>query len=303
VEAAWGQWVAIGSPARQGSGRAAQKIVDPEALVMLSLALRDAEPRLMEMVKWWARVGASLTNVQRMRNIASETGESGTLGIALFSSWAAAAGHRAWQRYAKQEMVAEREPRYRTSKGPRQPTLSSPSSLMIRMRAAFGVSAKPDVLTFLLGLRGSRAIISDISRAVGYTTTAVRSALKDMTLAQLVQQSMDRPASYSASSQPWVGNLDSRGTGGVVEGPQWAMWVSLFGFLITAHELAESVLQERESDYMASSLARDAVERYGHAFEFHRIPVPPADRYPGREFVQAFSTLTESVTDWIGSNS
>ena len=44
AEAAWTQWGAIFS--LEASRRPAQSIVDPEALLLVSMALRDHEPRL-----------------------------------------------------------------------------------------------------------------------------------------------------------------------------------------------------------------------------------------------------------------
>src|SRR5947207_1386611 len=69
AHAAWTQWGAIFSfPA---SRRQAHAIVDPEALVLGSLALREHEPRLRGVVQLWARYESRLLSVQRIKNLGS----------------------------------------------------------------------------------------------------------------------------------------------------------------------------------------------------------------------------------------
>src|SRR5438876_1035970 len=67
AQAAWTQWAAIFSfPA---SKRRAHAIVDPEALLLGSLALSEHEPRLRGVVQLWARHESRLLSVQRMKNL------------------------------------------------------------------------------------------------------------------------------------------------------------------------------------------------------------------------------------------
>src|SRR5213080_2951658 len=67
ARAAWTQWGAIFTfPA---SRRPAKSIVDPEALLLGSLALREHEPRLRGVVQLWARYESRLLSVQRAKNL------------------------------------------------------------------------------------------------------------------------------------------------------------------------------------------------------------------------------------------
>src|SRR2546430_15719782 len=67
AHAAWTQWGAIFSfPA---SRRQAHAIVDPEALVLGSLALREHEPRLRGVVQLRARYESRVLSVQRLKNL------------------------------------------------------------------------------------------------------------------------------------------------------------------------------------------------------------------------------------------
>ena len=69
VRAAWRQWSAIFTLAVDE--QRARAIVDPEALVIVSIGLRRYEPRLWRACRAWARVGARLLSVQRTKNLAS----------------------------------------------------------------------------------------------------------------------------------------------------------------------------------------------------------------------------------------
>ena len=66
VRVAWAQWSSLGAPTADASS--ATSIIDPEALVLVSLAMLDEERRLADMLAWWARVGSRL---QRERGAAS----------------------------------------------------------------------------------------------------------------------------------------------------------------------------------------------------------------------------------------
>jgi hypothetical protein len=69
LEVAWAQWAAMGSTA--SARRRAWSIVDPEALVLLSLALAGRERRLADLVHDWVAVASDLLSVQRIKNLAT----------------------------------------------------------------------------------------------------------------------------------------------------------------------------------------------------------------------------------------
>jgi hypothetical protein len=304
VRTAWEQWAAIGSLARSAADAAVRRVVDPEALVLTSLGFEDRERRLRDLVRWWARVGAPLTSVQRMRTLVADFGAESPRRLALFSRWASDAGHRSWAPHASGASTDDPGNGSRGWKGPSELTLLEPATLMLRMRAAFGVGAKSDVLTYLIGLQGSKATVSSISAAVGYTETAVRGALKDMALARLIREAGARPAYYRTSHRPWVDllELDAPGPTDERSGPRWGMWPRLFGLLIDAHELGLRVATTGESEYVVASAARDALERAIPALDVHGIDVPDLDRHPGRSFVDAMLEVVRAVSAWMEAN-
>lgn len=297
VNVAWEHWASVGSPARPESKRSRTGIVDPEALVLLSLAFCKDERRLEDMVRWWARVGSPLTSVQRMKSIAGQMDRSQSENFSLFSKFASEFGHRRWNRYAS---LSDQRDGIIRPPGPDELSLGSPCSLILKLRAAFGIGAKPDVLAFLIGSAGGVSSVSFISQALGYTKTAVRDALSDMVMAGIVQETSDRPALYKTNRQLWVDLLGIKGRN-KREQPLWFMWLPLFGFLIAAHGIAYSALDAASSEYTAASSARDIVEQYAYAFQHHDIPLPDPSDYQGREYASAFLITVQSLSRWMST--
>jgi hypothetical protein len=70
AELAWRQWAALGRVAV--ASREARAIVDPEALLLLSLGLAEGDGRINRLIPWWAHVGARVLSVQRAKNLVAE---------------------------------------------------------------------------------------------------------------------------------------------------------------------------------------------------------------------------------------
>ena len=71
IDAAWSQWSALTAAAVPSEGRPARTLVDPEALVLASLAVGHRERRLDDVVASWATHASHLMSLQRMRTLAS----------------------------------------------------------------------------------------------------------------------------------------------------------------------------------------------------------------------------------------
>jgi len=303
VRACWSQWVGMGSLASQ-SGSRARSIIDPEALILLSLYAQEEERRLLDMVAWWAKVGSRLTSLQRLRAVAKRfPGDTGNLGLGLFASFATEAGDRRWAKHAKRSTPDLA----RHGKGPDGPILIEASALWPRLRAAFGVGAKADTLVFLLGLRGAWASTKVISFATGYSSVAIRKAASDMALARLIRETGGRPVEYLASPRAWAEVLElyptDQGPPAEPQAPAWRFWSEIFAFLVSVIEwshFAQSTSQE--SPHVAASRARDIIERHTLSFNFNGILTPPMDAFRGLEAMRGLRETVRVVSEWIDSN-
>jgi len=303
VQLCWTQWRSMGSLGSAAGFRKAEAIIDPEALILLSLYCQDAERRLTDMVVWWADVGSRLTSVQRMRRVANRfPGRAGIDGMEFFARLANRSGDLRWKRLA-----ATPVPEWvRPAKGPTEPMLIEPSALWPRLRAAFGVGAKADTLVFLLGLQGAWASAKMISFATGYSSVAVRRAAGEMALAHLIRETEGRPAEYVAPARQWADLLELRLTG---EGgheypktPPWRFWSEISAFLAGVMELRRrSSSDEGTGPYVIASNARDLVEQHSRVFSFSNIPVPPPSAFPGLAMLDGLRDTVKIVGGWIGT--
>lgn len=298
TRAAWAQWSSLG--ASTADKPVATSIIDPEALVLVSLAMLDEERRLADLLAWWARVGSRLLSVQRMKVLAEAYPEQVKERLGGFARSATDTKDARWRRYAATEPL---EARVRAAKETKAPDLTSASALMLRLRAGFGVSAKADVLAFLLGLDERQATIQAIERATGYAGVTVRDATRDMARACLIQETAGPPVSYNARHKPWALLLDPGGFPASSKAkprdlPSWRFWSAVFAFLAHVDRLACSGATEN-SDYVQSSHARDLYEHHRSVFIDNRIDVPDPGDYRGATYLTGFRETVQTVSDWM----
>ncbi|UCC71564.1 MAG: hypothetical protein JSV86_14400 [Gemmatimonadota bacterium] len=262
LEILWKQWASVGSPASARGG--AQSIIDPEALVLTSLALREQERRLWDLVADWARVGSRFLSVQRIGNLLPAYPDATRGSLEEFASLAQEAGkdHR-WKKYA--QGVVKVQP-HREKLLASEPSLVEGSTLMLRLRSGIGVGIKADMLAFLIGCAGSSISAKMIADATHYTEPAVRRAADDMTTAQLVFSSQGTPAEYHVIRPAWKKLLALK------EYPAWMYWHEVFAlaaqFLIWEHEthtrtVSEYARQVRYRQFFSEH--RTAFSRHGLA--------------------------------------
>jgi len=314
IEAVWQQWGAIGASALQRSGRSLSSIIDPEGLLLLSLYLEPSERRLRDVLYWWAEVGSDLLSVQRTKTLLKRYPDGAAERLQTFGYWAAEkGGDKRWRSLASEDPSG---PEPREGKGGAS-NLSVPPALMLRLRAGFGVSAKADVLSYLLGVDERRESTREAAEATGYSRDTVRGALQDLERAGFIQKTTSRPTRYSVSSRPWaelLGFLEpsngkreedqrlrgSQGKSVKEDVPAWRHWADVYAFLAEAAQLAEEA--ENKSDYLASSSARDVFERHEHVFEANRLNVPDPSRYQGKEYLDGFRETVDALYRWIEGN-
>jgi hypothetical protein len=287
----WSQWSVLGGQVG-GRFREARAIVDPEALILLSCALRDDEPRLWDLVGGLVAETPSTLSVQRTRNLAAQypervrqiTAELAAIAVTdgKDARWKPSAGHAKPRPYREGKV-------YRPERH-----ILEPPALMARLRLAFGVHARTDLLAFLLCTAPSSTSARDIAEATGYGPMPVRRALDAIATARLIAAEGTRPERYHAIPEQWTPLL---GEGATV--PPWRYWQSLFAFLAAALVTGTDARQEDSSPYLRSSDARRLVLSHRAAFSRNRIPIPEPSDYPGEEFLVGFERTLLVVSKWL----
>lgn len=285
----WGQWRTVGAPA--ASGRKARSIVDPEALLLLSLYLADSERRLVRLASWWAKAGARLLSAQRVKNLLREYAHGGL--HELVGGFAQLALEQAndvrWRTLAK----GGAHPAPRAKDLGATPAFTEPAALLLRLRVGFGVGLKADALTFLLGCHGGKQTVKQIGAATSYNVGSVRRAVEEMAAARLVSAWRTAPASYSAEVDAWSELL---GLG--EEPPLWRYWAAVFPLVVAVLEWAKGS-SRAATPYVRSSQARDLAERHRAALALTGVSTPDPAHYVGEEYLEAFGACLESLAAWM----
>lgn len=294
AEVAWAQWSALTSAAAPEGGRRPRAMVDPEALVLISLALRESDRRLDALVFGLARRGSALLSVQRMTSLA-ETFPLATRDA--LGEFAAQAGDRRWKAHAGP--VAEDRVAVRTTPMGAVRLTAAPA-LMLRLRAGFGVGAKSDLLAFLLGLRGAPAPVSLMSAATSYSGRAMRTAAEEMTQAGFIERLDTSPVAYVADHTAWAGvlrlfRLTAQRT---PEVPPWRYWAVIFAFLAEVDCWAREAEEQEWSAYHASSRARDLVTDHARALQLAGLRMPDPGASGGAAFLEDLAADMDRLHSW-----
>jgi hypothetical protein len=268
----WRQWRAVGGQtAAKGT---AQAIVDPEALVLLSLAISDNEPRLIDVLHDWTLLNADLLSVQRLKNLAPAYPRATAARLAWLASLVTVeVKDLRWRSLSADDPVnvaaARSDPETRTNKRRAiRVRPEAPATLALRLRLGFGVGAKADVLTFLIGTSGDGATVREIAGATGYTVAAVRRAAEDMAAAGLLHATAEQPVKFRADVAAWGDLLGVPG-----EPPSWRNWHERFAFVAAFLAWVEEARAKPLTAYVFGVKGREMLERHKKAFERDRVVV------------------------------
>ena len=290
IEAIWIQWRSLGSLI--DSDRLARTMVDPEALLLLSLTLRHHERRLWDVLASWAKNGSKLFSLQRVKNLKEKYPGLTKDRLAEFALRARAEGNDfRWQSLAGADSgpAARNQDLWNA-----YPSLWHPSALVLRLRLGFGVGVVPDLLSFLISLRGEWASARLIAQATDYSVYSVRRVADDMASAQLIESTQSKPVQYRAKIEAWH---DLLGTDG--ELPEWRFWHKIYSFAAEAIIADESGEWEGLSPYLLSTKLRDLVEGHQDVFILNHIDLPDPRKYAGEEYLTAFAEMIMNLAAWI----
>lgn len=308
VELCWRQWADLSAASATAFEDPAVSIVDPEALLLASLQLRLRERRLEDRLLWWAETGSALTSVQRSRTLAKALPQSARAGLASFAAAAVRSGDPRWKVFVDgvPEALA-----VRPGKGPRELLLTQPAALMVRLRAAFGVGIKADLLTYLIGVGGALHAdnsVAAVARSLGYSVASTRRAANDMALARLLEVGVDRPVRYSVDHRAWQMLLRTPGRypAGVAETgwqgeaqPRWRFWAQMYGFLLGVVGMVDDPRLLAAAPVVHASRLRDVAEASPRCLYWNGIEWIDPKQFPGERYLAAFEMQLAAVVQWV----
>lgn len=290
LQLAWRQWRALGAGASgRSSGTDAGRlhsVVDPEALVLISLMLVEDERRLADLLHDWTVQNSDLLSVQRVKNLRADYPDSTRAVITHRLAWLATVAldegkDLRWRSLAadahgmpdtvdviwsRSQTLHESETASKKMRATRV-RVGQTAALLLRLRLGIGVGLKADVLAYLLAQTQDWASIRDVTDATGYTIAAVRRATEDLAAAQFIESLEGQPTAYRAVDDAWGPLL------GLEQRPSWGSWHERFAFSAAFLRWAEEVRHRPLSWYAFGVHGRHLLERYRSAFEHDLIAV------------------------------
>ncbi|OGW40881.1 MAG: hypothetical protein A2Y97_14260 [Nitrospirae bacterium RBG_13_39_12] len=310
IDFLWRQWSAIGV---LGEARAKESwVIDPEALLVLTLDIGRYEPRLFDEVMDWLVTNGYWIDIQRLRGILRESTDETCRLMGAVSEFLSSQGlERKWNNLAKlcyKNIPKEREPLFKLryiekhiegiagipvderflkyklfrtlltpSKKSREVIPTAESNIRFMLRALFGVGSRAECVLYLLTHDAGHP--SEVAKAIGLSVRGTQDALIDLSKSGLVLTRIKgkRKIEYWLSQERWWEFL-SKGSYGEIKRPVWLDWIALFEALSKVWAVLLEI-GKTKSEYIKSSKLRDAMEIVGNEFAQSGIDIPPI---PGR---------------------
>lgn len=274
---AWSQWIALGVEA---VGELEDAVVDPEALIALTAELGDADARLRDTSTDWCVAFGRYVNGSRLRQVARELGTPPE-AIGEYVATIAAAGGPAWP------MATHPRPEFASRGKARLDSATSRPRLRVRLRAAFGVNARADVLAALLAVPETGLSLADLARKTRFTKPNVAFAVDALVLAGLLE-------SHSVGNERRVTLMRGRA---ILPGLQPPIaqpdWVARFG---VALEVLRFCAGNGSSRSVRAIEARRTVEGLRTRISTEGLPQPEVGAL-GADFADAFDRWVVALVD------
>lgn len=306
LDVAWRQWRAIGAGAAAGGTRKPNlhALVDPEALILISLLLLREERRLRDLLHDWGAINSDLLSVQRMKNLAADYPEPVRRPLAAGLAWFATVARDAgkdlrWRPLAQNGAAASARPtraeptRASTKSRATRARLTGDATLLLRLRLGLGVSVKADLIAFLLARVDAWATVRDVAGATGYTAAAVRRAAEDLAAARLIESLGGQPTRYRATFGAWAPLLGLKD-----RPPRWGSWHERFVFAAAFLDWADAGRERPLSDYAFGAHGRELLERHRAAFERDLVAVW-SEHSPVQDWGAFVGRSVRSLAAWM----
>lgn len=280
---AWIQWIALGADA---VGERDTAVVDPEALIALTAELGDADARLRDVSTDWCVTYGRYINGARLKQVAHELGTPSD-AIGEYVATVAAAGGPRWP------MATRPRPDYHSRGKARLEVARSRPQVRIRLRAAFGVNARADVLAAVLNAPVGGLSTAELARVTRFTKPNVTFAVDALVLAGLLDT---RAVGNERRVSLPKGTSVLPGLRMPVVQPDW---VVRFRIALEIHRFNE---RDGMSPLVRAIEARRVIEGLRDRMMSESVPRPNLDAV-GVDFGSAFDRWVVQLVDWLRSPS
>lgn len=276
VDFCWAEWAQMGvsaAPTHESAWAA-----DPEALIVFTLEVARADPRLFDEMLDWMLLNEGLLSVRRLRAVCTSASDRILVDAAI--RWLARERPRARLKTRATDGHAQLVPLFRgggpvidadpsfaeagllrpplaPSRKSHSPDLSAPINLDLRMRAILGVGIRAEVIRVMLGVDAPWMTTLALARTSGYARRNVHEALTGLTAAGvLVGLTVGGEQRYTIDKNIWAALL--RCSSETLPGHR--DWPQLFSALRSILRWSDGDEHSGDSDYLLASSARQLLD-------------------------------------------
>jgi len=275
----WRQWSQLGLA---GSAAFTDRwIIDPEPLLLVSLAISRFDPRLFDEILDWSIANERWISVQRIKNLArawnTELPDPQAIRVRSLGAFAGVM-HANEHRLRWKSLIAEPhaqialtplfldlggsplpilgmpDPLFAAFGLQRPPLafrhlstpipLGAPPCLLLKLRALFGLGPRPEVIAYLLSAGSAKVPV--IARATSYSLPAIRDTLADLSQSGFVYGPHN--GVYQLDAHRWCAFVGIPGPA-----PLWIDWSKVFLAVLLAMDMLDAIDNQQLSDYLRAS--------------------------------------------------
>lgn len=322
---AWSQWAQLGLSAH--STRSDRWVADPEALALFTAEVARRDPRLFDELLDWLSLNGRLLSLQRLHNLVPRFPIERHLVDAIVAWATKAAPSLQWRKPEKKDsgerpsreplfspdvvsFVGEPDPAfaqygYVRPKGERSGKSSKPDiratiNLGFRLRLLFGVGTRSEVMRILLTFDDGWLDAAHIAEEAGFAKRNVSETLTALVEAETVKARWsNNKRVYRAPRDRWATFLELEPS--AEDQPSYISWVSLLPALAVILQWLDHESESDDSEYLASSRARDLIERIAPNIEAVGVATPRDRSHVGAAYLPAFQETVESLLALVRS--
>ncbi len=313
----WRQWAQMGvSAGIAGSDRWA---IDPEALILFTVAVARRDPRLFDETLDWLVVNRGLLSMQRLRNLAKRFPLDARL-VGAVSAWAEdsarlrEAGARAAHGrpgegvpvFSPEVLSFIREPdpvfadygylrpRVVLSRKSREPDVRIPVNFAFQLRHLFGPGSRAEVMRILLTFADGPLDAARISDESGFAKRNVSDTLTALATSRVISARWSRnERHFMAHRDKWAVLLEAGPSAESM--PAFVSWVHLLPAFAQIIDWLDHQIGSEDSDYLTASRARDLMERIAPDLETAGLDVLPKLPSHGAAYLPAFANTVDAL--------
>ncbi len=319
LDFSWRQWAQAGVSANiAGLDRWA---IDPEALILFTIAVARRDPRLFDETLDWLAVNRHLLSVQRLRNLNKRFPLDSRL-VGAVSAWVGdSIPSQTLEEHgfpAEQVPVFSRDiisfigepdpvfaeygyirPRVVRSRKSGEPDVKMPANFAFQLRHLFGPGSRSEVVRILLTFTGGPLDAARISDEAGFAKRNVSDTLASLVASRVAKARWSRnERHFIAYRDKWAALLEVGASAKFM--PEFVSWVHLFPACLEIIDWLDHVASTEDSEYLISSRARDLIERVAPDLEMVGLDVLPRFPSHGAAYLPVFVDTVDSLLAKLG---